>query len=83
MKRGQLEIIGDFLQKVHEKPNWAPSRILGSLSMEHRRLQSFIDSSFVEIKGEKPKRRLLLTEKGKQFLEHYQLCKALSSEGYL
>ena len=73
MKRGRLEIIGEFLLKIHDNPKLSPSQISGYMGLNYPVAKKIIESNLVQkIQDRKGRRSLVLTEVGKQALQHYQ-----------
>jgi len=72
LKRGRLEIIGEFLSRVEGHPYAPPSRITGGAGLIYAYVNKFVAEGFVEIVNKNARERhLRLTEKGKLAVERY------------
>jgi len=72
LKRGRLEIIGEFLSRIECHPYSPPSRITGGAGLIYAYVNKFVAEGFVEIVNRNSRERhLKLTEKGKLALQRY------------
>ncbi|MBT0160688.1 hypothetical protein G4O51_11980 [Candidatus Bathyarchaeota archaeon A05DMB-2] len=73
MQRGYVEVIGELLEETVKNPNLAPSRITARAGVGYPKLRPLIQAELVTIETQTKKRRKLrLTEKGRQYLTHYR-----------
>jgi len=78
MRRSKLEIAGDTLQEIAEKPHLAPTRITSRAGINYAELQPLLTKQLITLQQTSKKRRTIsLTEKGKKYLQHYYALKQL------
>jgi len=75
LKRGAKDIAAEILEKILEKPNAASTRITSSVGSNPNFVKFLVQYELVTIipKGKRTK-KLQLTDKGKEFLQHYHAC---------
>jgi len=79
MKRGRLDIAAEILRETIRNPNLAPTRVMARTGVSYQFLNPLISRGLVEIVNvtKKKGRRLRITEKGRQFLQHYKTLEEL------
>lgn len=77
MKRGRLACGADILREVIKYPKRSPTRILASSGVNYTFLDLIIKSNLAKIITQKRKRRLQVTQRGREFLRCYTCCERL------
>jgi predicted transcriptional regulator len=78
LKRGSKDAAAEFLEEVVKLPNLAMTRILGKTSVNMQFLKLIAKNELVQIENVgKRRKKLIITDKGRQFLQHYRICNTL------
>jgi predicted transcriptional regulator len=78
MKRGLYDVTGEILEEVIKSPKRAPSRVIAGTSAPYGVVKLIVNAGILQLEHISKKRnRLLLTEKGRLFLQHYRALKQL------
>ena len=66
------------LEKIIEHPQRSPSRIFASEGANYNFLNRLLSSGLVQVYFRKNRRQLILTDKGREFLQAYRMCEKLA-----
>jgi len=78
MKRGPKDVAAEVLEQVLASPTTAPTRIMARTSASYVFLKLLTANGLVELKQLTKKRKTLqITDKGREFLQHYRVCEKL------
>jgi predicted transcriptional regulator len=77
-RRGRLELCGEVLENATRNPRLSATRVMASAGLPYALLAEIVKFGFVEVvRINKRNRRLLVTEKGREFLRAYRVCVSL------
>jgi predicted transcriptional regulator len=78
VKRGPKDAAADVLEEVICNPKLAATRVVARAGVAYRFLTILSRNDLISFeKSGKRQRRLVLTDKGRQFLQHYRVCNEL------
>ena len=78
MKRGPKDAAAEVLEQVISNPKLAPSKVMARTTRSYDFLKVLVGNSLVEVqKTGKRKGKLVITDKGREFLQHYRVCNTL------
>jgi predicted transcriptional regulator len=78
MKRGAKDIAAEILEQTISTPYHAPTRIIARVGVSYGFLKVLLSNKLVEAQPlGKRRKRLIVTEKGREFLLHYRACDKL------
>jgi predicted transcriptional regulator len=78
LKRGSKDAAAEILEEVVRSPNLAVTRIVARTSVNYQFLKVIAKSQLVQIENaSKRRKKLIITDKGRQFLQHYRICNTL------
>jgi predicted transcriptional regulator len=84
MKRGRLESAAEIIEETAKSPYAARTRILGRAGIQYGFLRCMLNAGLLEtVKTGRRTRRLTVTSKGRELLQHYKTCDSLFPEAYL
>jgi predicted transcriptional regulator len=73
MQRGLYDITAEILGEVIRSPNLAPTRLMSRTSVSYIMLTPLLSAGLVKAEfTSKRRRKLTVTEKGREFLQHYK-----------
>jgi len=76
--RGRKDIAAQVLEVVIQKPDTAPTRIVGKVGVSYRFLRSMLENGLISLEPKGRKRfRASITDRGRGFLTHYRICNNL------
>jgi len=78
LKRGSKDAAAEILEEVVKSPNLAVTRIVARTSVNYQFLKVIAENELVQIENaSKRRKKLIITDKGRQFLQHYRICNRL------
>jgi len=78
LKRGSKDAAAEILEELIRSPNLAMTRIVARTSVNYQFLKVIAKNQLVQIENaSKRRKKLFITEKGRQFLQHYRICNTL------
>jgi predicted transcriptional regulator len=81
MKRGRIENAAEVLIEALAKPGRAPTRIMAATGVQYYFLECMLRAGLVEaVKTGRRRRKLVVTQKGREFLAAYKICDQLFPE---
>jgi len=84
VKRGRLESAAEIIEETAKSPYAAPTRIMVRADVQYQFLSCMLNAGLVEaVKTGKRRRRLTVTPKGREFMEHFTVCDRLFPEACL
>lgn len=84
MKRGRLETAAEIIIEAVKSPHAAPTRVMARADVQYGFLYSMLNAGLLEaVKTGRRTRRLTVTPKGREFIQHYKICDSLFPETYL
>jgi len=84
LKRGRLENAAEIIMEAVKSPRSAPTKIMARAGVQYAFLYCMLNAGLVEaVKTGKRRRRLMVTPKGREFIQHYKICDSLFPETYL
>ena len=73
MRRGLYDITGEILEEVIRSPNLAPTRLMSRTGASYIMLEPLLSAGIVRLEPvSKRRKKLAVTEKGREFLQHYR-----------
>jgi predicted transcriptional regulator len=78
LRRGLKDAAAEVLEEIATSPNLAMTRILGKSSVNLQFLRVIAKYELIQIQSVgKRRKKLVITDKGRQFLQHYRICNTL------
>jgi len=78
LKRGSKDAAAEILEEVVKSPNLAVTRIVARTSVNYQFLKVIAKNELVQIENaSKRRKKLIITDKGRQFLQYYRICNRL------
>jgi predicted transcriptional regulator len=78
LRRGSKDAAAEILEELIRSPNLAMTRIVARTSVNYQFLKVIAKNQLVQIENvSKRRKKLIITEKGRQFLQHYRICNTL------
>jgi predicted transcriptional regulator len=78
LKRGSKDAAAEILEEVVKSPNLAVTRIVARTSVNYQFLKVIAKNQLVQIENaSKRRKKLIITDKGRQFLQYYRICNRL------
>jgi predicted transcriptional regulator len=78
LRRGSKDVAAEVLEEVIKSPNFAVTRVFARANVNYQFLNMIIKSELVQLENVgKKRKKLIITEKGRQFLQHYRVCNTL------
>jgi len=78
LKRGSKDAAAEILEEVVRSPNLAMTRILSRASVNCQFVKVIAKNQLIQIETiGKRRKKLVITDKGRQFLQHYRICNTL------
>jgi predicted transcriptional regulator len=78
LKRGSKDAAAEILEEAVRSPNLAVTRIVARTSVNYQFLKVIAKNQLVQIENaSKRRKKLIITDKGRQFLQHYRICNTL------
>jgi predicted transcriptional regulator len=73
MRRGLYDITAEILEEVIRSPNLAPTRLMSRTGTSYIMLTPLLSAGIVKLEPvSKRRKKLRVTEKGREFLKHYK-----------
>jgi predicted transcriptional regulator len=78
LKRGSKDAAAEILEELVRSPNLAVTRVVARTSVNYQFLKVIAKNELVQIENaSKRLKKLIVTDKGRQFLQHYRVCNML------
>jgi predicted transcriptional regulator len=78
LKRGSKDAAAEILEEAVRSPNLAVTRVVARTSVNYQFLKVMAKNELVQIENaSKRRKKLIITDKGRQFLQHYRICNTL------
>jgi predicted transcriptional regulator len=78
LRRGSKDAAAEILEELIRSPNLAMTRIVARTSVNYQFLKVIAKNQLVQIENvSKRRKKLIITDKGRQFLQHYRICNTL------
>jgi predicted transcriptional regulator len=78
LKRGSKDAAAEILEEAVRSPNLAVTRVVARTSVNYQFLKVIAKNQLVQIENaSKRRKKPIITDKGRQFLQHYRICNTL------
>jgi predicted transcriptional regulator len=78
LKRGAKDAAAEILEEAVRSPRLAVTRIVARTSVNYQFLKVIVKNQLVQIENAgKRRKKLVITDKGRIFLQHYRVCNML------
>ena len=77
MRRSNLDQAAAILTATTENPKRSPTQIFGYIGINYKFLKPLMIAGLIQIHRKNKRNRLILTDKGREFIVHYKICEKL------